>query len=123
MIGHLIDGHFDACTKTLHVIDHAMSTLVPAALQRGYHVVITSDHGNIDDPSPAHGLNDVASIFLTPKGELSPSESLTYRAHQYDIASTVVDLLGFREPVMEEMSRLGLGKVEDWMIGKPLVKS
>ena len=94
MIGHLIDGHFDACTATLNIIDNAMSILVPFALQRGYHVVITSDHGNIDVPSPAHGLNDVVSIFLAPKGELSPSEPLTYRAHQYDVASTVVELLG-----------------------------
>jgi 2,3-bisphosphoglycerate-independent phosphoglycerate mutase len=121
MIGHLSHGHFDACTDTLQVIDHAMSILVPAALQRGFHVVITSDHGNIDDPSPAHGLNDVVSIFLTSKGNLSPREPLTYRARQYDVASSVVELLGYREEVMEEVSRLGLGKVEDWMIGKSLV--
>jgi bisphosphoglycerate-independent phosphoglycerate mutase (AlkP superfamily) len=122
MIGHLINGHFDACTVTLKIIDHAMSILVPAARQRGYHVVLTSDHGNIDAPSPAHGLNDVASIFLPSKGEFSPREPLTYRAHQYDVASTVVELLGYKEPVMREMSRLGLGKVEEWMIGKSLVE-
>ncbi len=122
MIGHLINEHFDACTATLQIIDHAMFILVSAALQRGYHVVLTSDHGNIDAPSPAHGLNDVASIFLASKGELSPRESLTYRAHQYDVASTVVELLGYKEPVMEEMSRLGLGKIEDWMIGKSLAR-
>ena len=122
MIGHLINDHFDACVKTLNVIDEAISTLVPIAFRKGYHLVITSDHGNIDDPSPAHGLNDVVSIFLTPKGYLSPREPLTYRAHQYDVASTIVELLGYKEPVREEVERLGLGKVEEWMIGKSLVE-
>ena len=77
--------------------------LVDAALEHGYTVMVTSDHGNAEEmwdykismPKTAHTTNtveffyianDVSGVKLRPHGVLS------------DIAPTVLEVLGLPKP-------------------------
>ena len=69
MIGHLIDNHFNACLETLKSLETALQTVVPAARENGWLLVLTSDHGNVEHFGPDHGNNDVLTSVVLPTGK------------------------------------------------------
>ncbi len=99
MVGHT--GVWAAACKAAETVDHCVSRIVPLALERGYAVFLTADHGNADylinedgSPNTAHTLNPVP-LFLIDKEkryELAPEGKLG------DIAPTILQYMGIAIP-------------------------
>jgi len=102
MVGHT--GNWDAVTKAVETVDECVARLVPAALENGYGVFLTADHGNADymvnadgSPNTAHTLNRVPFFLISKdyKGSLQPGKL-------GDLAPTILAYMGLEIP--EEMT-------------------
>lgn len=81
MVGHT--GVWPAAIKAVETVDTCVSRIVPLALQHGYAVFLTADHGNSDylinedgSPNTAHTLNPVPLFLISThyKGPLRPGK-------------------------------------------------
>jgi 2,3-bisphosphoglycerate-independent phosphoglycerate mutase len=102
MVGHT--GIWAAATKAAETVNDCVSRIVPAALENGYAVFLTSDHGNSDylvnedgSPNTAHTLNPVPFFIISKdyKGNLKKGKLA-------DIAPTILHYMGITIPA--EMS-------------------
>ncbi|MFQ6773267.1 MAG: 2,3-bisphosphoglycerate-independent phosphoglycerate mutase [Clostridia bacterium] len=98
IIGHTAD--LKKCIKTLEVLDYQLQRLVVSATNKGYFVVITADHGNIEfvrdaenKPFPAHTTNPV---MFTIVDESMPDIKIKDDGSLQDVAPTVLKLLGMK---------------------------
>jgi len=100
MVGHT--GNFEASVKAVEVIDECLGKVVDAALGKKGKVVVTADHGNIEQlidydtgmPHTAHTTNLVPVILID-------EERQKLRLNQgsaIDVAPTVLQLLGLPQP-------------------------
>jgi len=71
MVGHT--GIWEAVIKAVETVDHCVKEVVEAALESGYTIFLTADHGNADymrnedgSPNTAHTLNPVP-LFIIDK--------------------------------------------------------
>lgn len=102
MVGHT--GVWEAAIKAVETVDSCVSKIVPLALEHGYAVFLTADHGNSDylinedgTPNTAHTLNPVPLFLISNdyKGKLKPGKL-------GDIAPTILRYMGITIP--QEMS-------------------
>jgi 2,3-bisphosphoglycerate-independent phosphoglycerate mutase len=102
MVGHT--GVFSAAVKAAETVDACVKRVVTAALEHGYTVFLTADHGNSDfminedgSPNTAHTLNPVPLFVIDKewKGELKPGKL-------GDIAPTILTVMGL--PIPPEMT-------------------
>lgn len=70
MVGHT--GIFEAAVKAANTVDQCVAAIVPKALENGYSVFLTADHGNSDyminedgSPNTAHTLNPVPLFLIS----------------------------------------------------------
>lgn len=97
MIGHTAD--VAAMKKACNSIDTSLKKIIEAALKQGYDILISADHGNVEDQRPgwetSHTLNPVPCILVSSK-----LKNIKLRKNQglKDIAPTVLDLLGIKKP-------------------------
>ncbi len=104
MVGHT--GNINASIKAMQVVDHCVNELVKRFTAKGGSVIITSDHGNVEEVvnlttgeiDTEHSFNPVPIIIVDPG---RPPRKLPYGALK-DIAPTVLDLMGI--PLPSEMS-------------------
>jgi len=99
MVGHT--GVFDAVVKAVETVDACLSQIVPLAMEKGYHVIVTADHGNaeqmLDDDGnvmTAHSMNEVPFILIHNKLK---TVTLT-NGKLGDIAPTLLYLLDIEVP-------------------------
>ena len=94
MVGHT--GKYDAVTKALAFLDHQLERVYHACLQEGYALIITSDHGQVENmmhpdmtPHTAHTTNPVPFAVLNSRipVDLSSCKGLA------DIAGVVKQIL------------------------------
>ncbi len=102
MIGHT--GNYDAAIKAMQVVDDCLNKTVSTALNSDYTVMITADHGNIeemrdehDHPHTQHTLNPVPFHFISKT--LKPKCNDGVLA---DIAPTILKVMGL--PIPKEMT-------------------
>lgn len=98
MVGHT--GIFEAAMKAAETVDHCVQRVVTAALENGYTVFLTADHGNADymrnedgSPNTAHTLN-LVPLFVIDKnwhGTLQPGKL-------GDIAPSILTMMGLPIP-------------------------
>ncbi|WP_118972710.1 2,3-bisphosphoglycerate-independent phosphoglycerate mutase [Taibaiella koreensis] len=102
MVGHT--GVWEAAIKATLTVDHCVSRIVPLALEKGYGIFLTADHGNSDylvnedgSPNTAHSLNPVPLFLISNdyKGSLRPGKL-------GDIAPTILRYMGL--PIPQEMT-------------------
>lgn len=102
MVGHT--GVFSAAIKAVETVDQCVQRVVTAALEHGYTVFLTADHGNADyminedgSPNTAHTLNLVPLFVLSKdwNGTLKPGKL-------GDIAPTILTVMGL--PIPREMT-------------------
>jgi len=100
MVGHT--GNFEAAVRACEVIDECIGRVVDAAMGKNGKMIITSDHGNIEQlidydtgmPHTAHTTNRVPVILVDEerkKNRLNQGTAI-------DVAPTILQLLGLPQP-------------------------
>ncbi len=98
MVGHT--GVWDAAIKAAETVDQCVAAIVPKALENGYAVFLTADHGNSDflinedgTPNTAHSLNPVPLFLISNdyKGTLKNGKL-------GDIAPSILNYMGLDIP-------------------------
>jgi 2,3-bisphosphoglycerate-independent phosphoglycerate mutase len=100
MVGHT--GNFEAAVKAVEVIDECLGRVVDATLDKKGKVVITADHGNIEQlldydtgmPHTAHTTNLVPVILVDDARKKCGLNQGT----AIDVAPTVLQLLKLSQP-------------------------
>jgi len=102
MVGHT--GVFQAAIQAVETVDACVNRVVTAALQNGYTILVTADHGNADfminedgSPNTAHTLNPVPLIFVDNKYQGSLKSGKLG-----DLAPTILHWMQL--PIPEEMT-------------------
>lgn len=102
MVGHT--GVWNAVVKAVKAVDDCVSQIVPVALQNGYTIFLTADHGNSDhminedgSPNTQHSLNPVP-LFVISKDY----NGTVKNGKLGDIAPTILHYMGV--PIPEEMT-------------------
>jgi len=102
MVGHT--GVWTAAIKAAETVDRCVERVVSAALDNGYTVFLTADHGNADfmingdgSPNTAHTMNPVPFFIIDKewKGGLRPGKL-------GDLAPTILTMMGL--PIPDEMT-------------------
>src|SRR5439155_25052161 len=99
MVGHT--GNLNAAIQAAEVIDECLNTVVSAMRRIGGAVVLTADHGNLEQmvdhetgqPHTAHTLNPVPCIIVDDR-----PHSLRAAGLLADIAPTILMLMGIPQP-------------------------
>lgn len=102
MVGHT--GVFSAVIKAVETVDACVERVVTAALNHGYTIFLTADHGNADymvnndgSPNTQHSLN------LVPLFVIDKEWHGTVKAGKLgDIAPTILKVMGL--PIPKEMT-------------------
>jgi 2,3-bisphosphoglycerate-independent phosphoglycerate mutase len=102
MVGHT--GVWNAVIQAVETVDRCVERIVTLALQKGYTIFLTADHGNSDyminedgTPNTAHTLNPVP-LFL-----ISPDNPKPIRNGKLgDLAPTILHIMDI--PVPDEMT-------------------
>jgi 2,3-bisphosphoglycerate-independent phosphoglycerate mutase len=115
MLGHLINKHFDENVIALEVVDYAVKTIIEFALKQGYYIIVTSDHGNIDEFSASHSLNDVITTFISPQSNIRLKKGLKEKIRLFDIPWAIAEIFN----ISEEIKTI-LPPIPDWIIQKGL---
>jgi 2,3-bisphosphoglycerate-independent phosphoglycerate mutase len=105
LVGH--SGDYKATLKGIETIDECIGKIIPFALKKGYHTILTADHGNADymiyekngEECPAHSMNPVICMLISDKYKKA---KLKKRGGLCDIAPTILDLMEFKK--LKEMS-------------------
>ena len=102
MVGHT--GVWTAAIKAAETVDRCVERVVSAALDSGYTVFLTADHGNADfmingdgSPNTAHTMNPVPFFIIDRdwKGGIRPGKL-------GDLAPTILTMMGL--PIPAEMT-------------------
>jgi 2,3-bisphosphoglycerate-independent phosphoglycerate mutase len=100
MVGHT--GNIEASIKAVKAVDAAVDQLVKKFTARGGVVLLTADHGNVEEVinletgqiDTEHSINPVPFIVV---GKENTIRTLPYGALK-DIAPTILDIMGIPEP-------------------------
>ena len=102
MVGHT--GIWEAAIKAVETVDQCVEQVVTTALENGYTIFLTADHGNADyminedgSPNTAHTLNPVPFFIIDKfwKGSIHPGKL-------GDLAPTILHMMGL--PIPPEMT-------------------
>ena len=100
MVGHT--GVFEAAVKACETVDACVGKIAQKAKEKGVLMLLTADHGNsecMEDPvthSPftAHTTNPVPFLLINGNGKYELKET----GALCDVAPTVLELLGIKQP-------------------------
>jgi 2,3-bisphosphoglycerate-independent phosphoglycerate mutase len=104
MVGHT--GDFAAAKKAVETVDACLGRLAEAVNNAGGALLITADHGNVEQmsdqktgqPHTAHTTNPVPVMLV---GGAEPGRNAPLRLHDgrlADVAPTLLELLGLPQP-------------------------
>ncbi|MDX9971327.1 MAG: 2,3-bisphosphoglycerate-independent phosphoglycerate mutase [Candidatus Gracilibacteria bacterium] len=100
LVGH--SGNFEATVKAVEVLDKCLAEIVPKALEKNYHILITADHGNAEymkyengDNCASHTLNPVSLILVS-----NEKHTLQKGKNQglFNIAPTILEIMKIKKP-------------------------
>ncbi len=122
MLGHLVGKHFNEGVRGLEVIDHVVESIVKFALKEDSYVIITSDHGNIEDFSSSHSLNHIITTFISTHQNIILNKKPGEYIRPFDIPWAITELLG----VTAEIEK-AIPEIPEWikrknLAGKPPIK-
>lgn len=107
MVGHT--GNFDAGVKAVEVLDENLARVIPAILEKGGQILMTADHGNVDQMldyetgavRTSHSLNPVEFLYIAQEQYLNVELSDGCLS---DVGITILDMLGI-EPASDMDAR------------------
>ncbi|MGI9345613.1 MAG: 2,3-bisphosphoglycerate-independent phosphoglycerate mutase [Gammaproteobacteria bacterium] len=102
MVGHT--GDIQAAIKAVECLDQCLGRIRSAALHHQVHLLITADHGNLEQmmdhannqPHTAHTLNPVPLVYCGCDPE--QNRKLRVEGTLADVAPTLLALWGIRQP-------------------------
>ncbi len=122
MIGHLLPTRFEEAVEAYGSTVSTLAELARAASRSGYSMVVTSDHGNIENDAPTHTTNTVLTTIISSTGEVSPADPAgSYSAKLFDISPTVAELLGVDEKEVARVVAEHRGDLEERYIGRSII--
>jgi 2,3-bisphosphoglycerate-independent phosphoglycerate mutase len=102
LVGH--SANLYAGVKACEVVDECLGRVVDAGLDKGYTVLVTGDHGNVEtmfypdgSPNPSHGTNPTPFILISGEEELR-NVKLGYGGGLSSVAPTILKLMGIPKP-------------------------
>ncbi|MBN9542224.1 MAG: 2,3-bisphosphoglycerate-independent phosphoglycerate mutase [Alphaproteobacteria bacterium] len=101
MVGHT--GNFKASVEAVETIDKCVKDLSEAALKHDYIMLITADHGNVEQMEngeqahTSHTLNPVPLIILTKDKKIGSFGIQDGRL--CDVAPTILEIMNIKTPV------------------------
>jgi len=118
IVGHT--GNFDAAIRAIQVLDEQIGILSTEILDGGGTLVITSDHGNVEDmldlhtglPETTHNPSPVPFHVVRKGYEREKTDEFVVEQEQLnagvisDVAPTVLELMGIPKP--DEMTGISL---------------
>jgi 2,3-bisphosphoglycerate-independent phosphoglycerate mutase len=122
MIGHLMPKRWDEAQRSVELIDTALETVVPAAMRHGYDVIITADHGNIEDDDSSHTANEILTTFVSPDDELELRRDPRERARLFDIPWCTVEIMGLEDAVLPHLPPIPGTIAEQGLVGRSLIR-
>lgn len=110
MIGHT--GNKDACVEAVKAIDKSLSLLIPVILKANGCLLITADHGNVEEIKDSrtgqinteHTPNPVPFWYITPDNHKEKSSESILRQETEiggllsDVTPTILDILKIPKP-------------------------
>lgn len=101
LVGH--SGEFKAAIKACEVLDECIGKIYKKTLEKGYHLLITSDHGNAEymiyektkEPCPAHTTNPVQFVLVSEKLKKA---KLRKNCGLKNVAPTILDIMKIQKP-------------------------
>jgi 2,3-bisphosphoglycerate-independent phosphoglycerate mutase len=105
LVGH--SGNMDATVKACEVVDECIGKIAAKAMEKGYNLIISGDHGNAEymiyeengEPCPSHTINPVICVLVSKK---YAKTTLKQQSGLKDIAPTILEILDIKKPA--EMS-------------------
>lgn len=100
MVGHT--GSFDAAVKAVETLDQSLKAVTDAVLEMNGHCLITADHGNCEqmfdyESNQVHTQHTTGPVPLMYVS--NHSRPLQSGGRLADIAPTLLDLMGMKQPV------------------------
>lgn len=122
MIGHLLPKRFDAAERCIALVDTVLATIVPAAQRDGYDVIVTADHGNIEDDDSSHTANDVLTTFISAGGAIALRSDPRERARLFDIPWSIVEIMGLTDAIVPHLPPIPAKIRQQGLVGRSLVR-
>lgn len=100
MVGHT--GLMDAAIKAVETLDAALGRIVPALDKVGGELLITADHGNVEqmvDPDTEVALTQHTTFPVPFLYRGKAGRSLADGGNLADVAPTLLDVMGIEKPV------------------------
>ncbi len=94
MLGHLLPERFGAAVAAYEATDAAVRRIIESASKAGWHVILTSDHGNIEANNPSHTANPILTTIAPPNGRYRFAKDNLFIGRLFDVAYTISLLLG-----------------------------
>ncbi|MEX0761755.1 MAG: alkaline phosphatase family protein [Dehalococcoidia bacterium] len=123
MVGHILPDRFDAAVEAYEAVDKAVAKMVQAARSNGYSVVVTADHGNVEDDTSSHSVNDILTTVISTNGEFSPAPREVFQARLFDISWTIATILGVESETRERLEKLDAGETPDRFLGHSIISA
>ncbi|MEE9312027.1 MAG: 2,3-bisphosphoglycerate-independent phosphoglycerate mutase, partial [Planctomycetota bacterium] len=98
MTGHT--GIMEAAIAGIKAADAGLKTVLEAATEAGYAVLVTADHGNADEMQIAGRVSTQHSSNLVPLilAGNAPARKLKDTGKLADVAPTILELMGLEQP-------------------------
>ncbi len=111
MVGHT--GNEEASIKAVEATDKSLSILIPAVIKAGGAMIITSDHGNVEELKKVstgeidteHSTNPIPLWYITPDNHREKAAAQMMREQNEvngllsDVAPTILEIMGIQKPV------------------------
>ena len=122
MVGHLLPTRFEAAAQAYRTTAETLYELSRVARGNGYSMVVTSDHGNIENDAPTHTVNPVLTTVVPAAGSVEPRDTEgDYSANLFDISHTMARLIGIDEREIAEIVGVFRGGLGEEFVGRSIV--